>query len=274
MDLTDMGIPTGLSGLLSELTNWGVRIAGVLLALFLAWILGGALRRAINGTCARRGLDLTLSRFFANTARYTLLAAAGIGCLGVFGIETSSFAALIAAMGLAIGLAFQGTLSNFAAGAMLLIFRPFKVDDVIRAGGELGKVKEIELFTTELVTADNRRIIVPNSKIFGDTIENITYYPTRRVEVAVGAAYEADIRQTREVLLKAAKGLGGVLEDPAPEAFLSDLGDSSVNWKVRVWCNADDYWATVAGLTEAVKYAMDSAKIGIPFPQMDVHVQK
>src|SRR5690606_4489773 len=175
---------------------------------------------------------------------------------------------------LAVGLAFQGTLGNFAAGAMLLIFRPFKVGDVIRAGGEIGKVTEIELFTTELTTADNRRIIVPNGKIFGDTIENISHHETRRIEVSVGTDYAADTRRTRDILLEATGKVTTLLSDPAPVAVLAELGDSAVSWKVRAWCKSDDYWGALEALTEEVKLSLDAAKIGIPYPQLDVHLDK
>jgi small conductance mechanosensitive channel len=272
--VNDLSIPEGLEGLVTTGAQWGARIVGVLLVVLLAWTLAGAVRRSIVRACERRGLDATLGRFFANLSRYAILTGALLGCLGAFGIETTSFAALFAAMGLAIGLAFQGTLSNFAAGAMLLAFRPFKVGDVIRTNGEIGTVAELELFTTELTTADNRRLIIPNAKVFGDTIENITHHPTRRVEIPVGVSYSADLKRCRETLLAAATDVSGVLEEPAPQAFLSELGDSSVNWKVRAWCSTADFWRVHDALVEAIKARLDGASIEIPFPQMDVHVDK
>ncbi len=254
--------------------DWAVKVVGVLVALVVAWLVAAAIKRRIIVVTEARNLDPTLSRFAANIARYTLLAAAVLSCLGVFGIQTASFAAVLAALGLAIGLALQGTLGNFASGAMLLIFRPFKVGDVINAAGVIGKVTELELFTTELTTADNRRLIIPNGKIFGDTIENITHHPTRRVEIPVGVSYSADLKQCREVLVKAAGAVEGVLTDPAPTAFLNDLGDSSINWKVRVWCNTADFWGVHEALVLAIKTALDGARIEIPFPQLDVHADR
>lgn len=270
----DFEIPENLQGLASIAVSWGARIVGVLLVLIVAWAVAGAVKRSLMRACEKRGLDATLSRFFSNLARYAVIAGAVLGCLGVFGIETASFAALIAAMGLAVGLAFQGTLSNFAAGAMLLVFRPFKVGDFVRVAGEAGTVKELELFTTELSTPDNRRLIIPNSKVFGDTIENVTHHPTRRVDVPVGVSYSADLRRCREVLGSAVGDVPGVLDDPAPQVFLSDLGDSSVNWAVRVWANTGDYWKVHEALVQAVKARLDEAGIEIPFPQMDVHLDR
>ena len=197
-----------------------------------------------------------------------------ITCLGLFGIQTASFAAILAAAGFAVGMALQGTLGNFASGVMLLIFRPFKVGDVVSAAGQTGKVVEIDIFSTVFDTPDNRRIIIPNGSVFGGTIENISHHATRRVDVAVGTDYGADLSKTREVLNKAIAQTNKVLKDPASAVVLSDLGDSCINWSVRVWVDANDYWPVKDQLTESVKTALDQADIGIPFPQMDVHLDK
>ena len=187
-------------------------------------------------------IEKTLAIFLGKLAKWGLLVLAVIACLGVFGVETTSFAAVIGASALAIGLAFQGSLSSLAAGVMLLIFHPFKVDDVVVVAGQLGKVVSISLFTTEMDTFDNRRIILPNSGIFGANIENITFHPTRRVDVAVGVEYSADIDKTRQVLEAAAKALPGKLDEPEPAVVLLELGASSVDWSVRVWAKTEDYW--------------------------------
>jgi len=258
---------------LTELgTTWGLRVVGVLVALLIAKIIAGWFKRSIKHSLERRNFDATLTRFFANSASYAILGGAVIGCLGVFGIETASFAAVIAAGGLAVGLAFQGTLSNFAAGVMLIVFRPFKVGDVIRVAGLVGSVEELELFTTEMTTPDNRRLIVPNSAIFGATIENITHHETRRVDVPVGTDYSADVDATREVLEAMAPKIEGALSDPAPQIFLSGLGGSSVDWQVRVWCKTSDYWDVLQRTIRDTKAALDGANIGIPFPQTDIHL--
>ncbi len=252
--------------------TWGLRLIGVVATLVAAWLFakwaGKAVGRGLEGT----KLDETLRRFFTKAVRYVVLILAVIMCLGVFGIETASFAAVIAAAGLAIGLAFQGTLSNFAAGVMLLLFRPFKVGDFVSVAGVMGTVKEVAIFFTELATPDNRRVVVPNSKIFGDTIENITHHETRRVEVSVGVDYSAKVDATRKILEQAIERVPEALADPAPQVWLAELGASSVDWKVRAWAKTSDFGTVHQALTEAVKGALDEAGVGIPFPQMDVHL--
>ncbi len=263
-----------LDQLVGYATTWGVKIVGVLIGLVAAFWIAGWLRNRIQAALERKKFDPTLSRFFANMARYGVLTGAILGLLGVFGVQTASFAAVIAAAGLAIGLAFQGTLSNFAAGVMLLIFRPFKVGDLITVAGQTGFVEAIDLFTIEMKTVDNKMIIVPNKNVFGTTIENYTFHPIRRVDVPVGVEYGADIDRTVEVLHKAATSVKGVLEDPAHQIFLSELGASSVDYQVRVWCNTEDYWDVYQATIRAVKLHLDEAGLGIPFPQMDVHLDQ
>ena len=254
------------------ITQYATRVAGVLVLLFVGFIVASWAGRLTRRGCERSQIDLTLAKFFAKMVRWSILVLVVLACLGVFGVNTTSFAAVLAAAGLAVGLALQGSLSNFAAGVMLLIFRPFKVGDVVNVCGQIGKVNEIELFATTLDTPDNRRLILSNSAVFGSTIENITFHDTRRVDVAVGVDYSASIDQTRSVLEEAAKQVPDILNDPAPQILLSGLGDSAVDWQVRIWCNTADYWAVRENTTSAVKKALDNASIGIPFPQMDVHV--
>ena len=235
------------------LSTFVVRLAGVLVLLFGAWLVAAWTRRAATRGLERAGVDVTLQRFFAHLARYVVLTVAVLAALGIFGVETTSFAALIAAMGLAIGLAFQGSLSNFAAGVMLLTFRPFKAGDFIVAGGTAGTVNEIELFTTSLDTPDNRRLIVPNSTIFGGTIENISFHPVRRVDVSVGTAYAADVDRTRQVLEGVIAREEAKLADRTHQVVLGELGDSAVTWTLRVWVNAGDFWPVKERLTRNVK---------------------
>lgn len=265
-----------MQGLLSEstvalLTAYAIRVAGALLFLFAAWIVAGWIGRLVRQKLEKANFDLTLTKFFANISRTAIMLIAVLSCLGTFGVESTSFAAVLAAAGFAVGLAMQGTLSNFSAGVMLLVFRPFKAGDVVTVNGQTGKVDEIDLFTTRLDTPDNRRIIVPNSAVFGNTIENITYHPTRRVDVGVGTDYSADLAQTRDILSKLADAVPERLQDRDTQVALTDLGDSSINWQVRVWVNAGDYWPVKEALTRDIKNALDNAGIGIPFPQMDVH---
>ncbi len=252
--------------------TYGVRVIGVLIALYIAFKVAGWSKARIMASLDKRKFDSTLTRFFANMTRYAIIMGTVLGCMGVFGIETTSFAAVIGAAGLAVGLAFQGTLSNFSSGVMLLIFRPFNVGDVISVAGTVGAVQEIELFTTSMLSPDNRHFIVPNSAIFGATIENITRASTRRVDIPVGCAYSADIAQTRAVLERAAAAVPGRLDDPKPQVFLAGLGGSSVDWSVRVWCETGKYWDVYQASIEAVKKHLDEAGIGIPFPQQDVHL--
>ena len=264
-------ITTLLTDIIME---WGLKVIGVLVALTAAWILGGWSRRKLQALFRKRSFDPTLSSFFSNLVRYAILAGAVLGCLGVFGIQTASFAAVIAAAGLAVGLAFQGTLSNFAAGVMLLVFRPFRVGDLVKVNGELGIVKEIELFTTRLATLDNRLIIIPNSAVFGNKIENLTHYDTRRVDIPVGVEYSATVKETKEVLEKAALKVEKRLDEPAHQIFLKELGGSSVNWVVRVWCKNEDCGDGYQSANQESKKALDEAGLGIPFPQMDVHLDE
>ena len=246
----------------------------VLLVLIVAYFLGKFLGRAAGGFVSKR-IDQTLGKFVAKLIFYAILIFALLGILAKFGIGIASFAAVLAAAGFAVGLAFQGTLSNFAAGIMLLTFRPFKVGDVVKIGGELGVVDEIELFTVALDTFDKRRIIMPNSSIFGSTIENISHHPERRVDINVGVEYAADLDKTREVLAKACESLKDKMiegENRGYQVYLWELGDSAVAWIVRFWTAAPNYWAVREELTRAVKVHLDEAGLGIPFPQMDVHL--
>jgi small conductance mechanosensitive channel len=278
--------PSGFGDLVSKLSQgdmssetwilaWETIGQPVLLAIvliILVLFVAGWIRRMTTKACQRANVEVTLSRFLGNMVRYLVLFAGGIAILGTLGVETTSFAAVLAAAGFAVGMALSGMLGNVAAGVMLLFFRPFKVDDVVNAGGVTGKIVEIGLFTTAFDTPDNRRIIVPNGAIFGGTIENVSHHDTRRVAVSVGTDYGADVDKTREILLAAAKGCSDVLTDPEPGVVLTGLGGSSIDWSVRVWVDASDFWGVSDQLTRDVKYALDNAGIGIPYPQMDVHI--
>lgn len=251
--------------------TYGIPAVKALVVLLGAWVLAGWVKRGLTKALTKAKVEVTLSKFLGNVARWAVLLIAGVSVLGVLGIETTSFAAVLAAMGFAVGLALSGSLGNLAAGVMLLLFRPFKVGDVITTSGVTGAVDEIELFSTTLTTPDNRRFIMPNGSVFNTTIENLTTNPTRRVEVSVGVAYDADIDATRAALEASLQGIGGVLADPAPAVYLDSLGDSAVAWKVRAWVKTGDFWAVRERMTAAVKQALDQRGIEIPFPQMVVH---
>ena len=258
--------------LIPVLVPWAGKILGVLVALIIAKIVAGWISRLVTAAMTKAKLDVTLTKFSGNMTRYLVLTVAVIGCLGVFGIETTSFAAVLGAAGFAIGLAFQGTLSNFSSGVMLLVFRPFNVGDVVNVAGCTGKINEIQLFTVTMDTPDKRRMIIPNSSIFGSTIENITFHPVRRVDVGVGADYSADIDETRKVLEAAVASVENVEADPAPAVVLGGLGGSSVDWTVRAWAHNDNFWGVKEALTRAIKVELDKAEIGIPYQTVDVNI--
>jgi small conductance mechanosensitive channel len=190
------------------------------------------------------------------------------------GIETTSFIAILGAAGLAIGLALQGSLSNFASGVLIIMLRPFKSGDYIEAAGKSGSVEKIEIFATELRTPDNKVVIVPNSSIMSGAITNYSREATRRIDLVIGVDYDADLKQAKQVLQSVLEADDRILKDPAYTVAVSELADSSVNFVVRPWVKTPDYWAVYFDLMENIKLALDEANINIPYPQMDVHVQK
>lgn len=253
-------------------TQVGLPVVKAIILIIVILLVAGWAKKLVTAAASKARVEITLSKFFGNMARWAVLILGAIAILQTFGVNTTSFAAVVAAMGFAVGMAMSGTLGNFSSGVMLLIFRPFKVGDVVNIGGTIGKVDEIELFSTTLDTADLRRIIVPNGSIFGATIENITHHSKRRVDVAVGTEYSADLDEVRRVLTEAATAVEGRLPDEPPVVYLLELGASSIDWSVRVWAPTGDYWAVRERLTHDVKVALDKAGIGIPFPQRDVNV--
>ncbi len=254
--------------------QYGLPALGAIVLLIVGWIVAGIIGRIAGRGLRKARVDETLCRFLSKLVRWGILVLVLLACIGMFGVNVTSFAAVIAAAGFAIGLAFQGTLSSFSSGAMLLIFRPFKVGDYITAAGQSGTVFEIGLFSTLLNTPDNKRIIIPNSSVFGNVIENYSFNPTRRVDVSVGTSYDADLDQAREILLAAGNAMEHKLDDPAPAVLLQEMGASSINWSVRVWVPSSQFWPTKDALTREIKYRLDAADIGIPYPQMDVYFPK
>ncbi len=256
------------------ITDIGIKVLGVLLIFAMTWILAKIAKKAADRTLKKHKVDITLTNFIENALYWLILLLGGLSSLSIFGVQTTSFAAVIGAAGLAIGLAFQGTLSNLAAGMMLLIFRPFKAGQVVSVAGKTGKVNTIGLFATDIDTPQNIRIIIPNKSVFGSTIENFGYHETRRADVSVGTDYGADLAETRKVLQSAIDSVELKLEDGAHQVFLSGLGDSSIDWQVRVWAKSENYIKVLEATTVAVKVKLDEAGIGIPYPQMDVHMDK
>lgn len=261
---------------LTELGMISLLPAIVVLAILLGFYLAAKYTTRFVAKIVRGRIDETLGRFIEKLIYRSMIGAGILFVLNYFGFKSTSFAAVLAALGFAIGLAFQGTLSNFASGVLLMVFRPFKVGDLVVAGGVNAKVYEIDLFTTVVDTPDNRRLIIPNSAIAGHTIENVTYHAERRVEVPVGVAYSADMDETRAALLQAIAAIADVTietEERQPQVLLIGFGASAVDWVVRVWTPTRDFSATRDRLVYAIKKQLDSASIAIAFPQLDVHVE-
>jgi small conductance mechanosensitive channel len=253
-------------------TIYGIKVIAAI-AIFIVgrWIAKG-FRKLVRNVMGRRNIDQTIIGFVANLTYVLLLTFVVVAALGQLGIQTTSFIAILGAAGLAIGLALQGSLANFAAGFLMIIFRPFKVGDLIEGAGTTGTVEEIQIFTTQLKTPDNKTVIVPNSKMTADNITNYTAKGTRRVDMIVGIGYESDIDKAREIMEELAANDDRVLKDPATTIAVVELADSSVNFVFRPWVNASDYWNVWFDLTEQVKKRFDEAGISIPFPQRDIHV--
>lgn len=214
----------------------------------------------------KRGIDITLQKFLGNLGSWILKILLFITVISQLGVATTSFAAIIAAAGLAIGLALQGSLGNFAGGVLIMIFKPFKIGDLIEAQGEIGVVKEIEIFTTKLTGLSNKEIIIPNGSLSNGNIVNYTTEGTRRVDLVFGVSYDADIKKTKEVLMKILTSNEKVLKDPKPSVTVLELADSSVNFAVRPWCNTEHYWDVFFDTTEQTKIELDKAGIEIPYP--------
>jgi small conductance mechanosensitive channel len=256
------------------ITQWGLRVIGAVLLLVVGRWIAKRIRRGVQSMLNRAEFDPTLVPFLSAMAYWLALAVVVIAVLNAFGVQTASLVAVLGAAGLAIGLALQGTLSNLAAGVMLLVFRPFKVGDFIDAGGTAGTVQEIGLFSTRLHTPDNIRIIVPNSGVFGGTIKNFSANDTRRIDLVMGISYGDDIGVARDTMLQVLNEESRVLKDPEPVVEVAELADSSVNLVVRPWVATEDYWAVRFHLTRVLKERLEAAGCNIPFPQRDVHLFK
>lgn len=253
--------------------TYGLNVLGAIVILVIGLIFAGWAQRTTRKALSKvNRLDETLRVFFASIVKYLIIILVILAVLNQFGVQTTSLIALVGAAGLAIGLAVQGTLSNVAAGVMLLIFRPFKVGDYIDAGGQAGTVRELGLFLTELNTPDNVRISVPNGSIWGSAIKNYSFNPTRRVDLLVGIAYEDDIDKAMASISAVITGDERTHKDPEPMIAVSELADSSVNLVVRIWCDAGNYWPLRFDMTKAIKERLDADGITIPFPQRDVHI--
>ena len=248
-------------------------IAAIAVFVIGRWV-ARAVTRAVQRALAKAETDPTLVGFIKNVTYGGLMALVVIAAAGQLGVQTTSFIAVLGAAGLAVGLALQGSLANFAAGVLMIIFRPFKAGDFVEAGGVAGVVEEIELFTTKLRTPDNKTVIIPNGQVTAGSITNYSARDTRRVDMVFGIGYGDDIDKAKRIIREVLDADARVLKDPEPTVGLVELGDSSVNFAVRPWVNSDDYWNVYFDIHEAMKKRFDAEGISIPFPQRDVHIHQ
>jgi len=278
VDVTEM-IPTSVdqvSQLWTQVQDvvavWGLKVIAALAIFIIGRWIAMMVRSGVRSMMEKSGADPIIIGFVTSISYIALLAFVVIAALGQLGIQTTSFIAILGAAGLAVGLALQGSLANFAAGFLMIIFRPFKVGDFIEGAGVAGVVEAIQIFTTTLKTGDNKTIIIPNAKLAGDNITNYSAKETRRVDMTVGVAYDANLSKVKDVLIDIISKESRIHADPAPQVAVAELADSSVNFVVRVWTNTADYWGVKFDFTETIKNRFDEEGIGIPFPQRDIHI--
>jgi small conductance mechanosensitive channel len=258
--------------LVTLVSTWGLQVLGAVAVLVIGRIAAGMVRRGVTRSLERARTDSTLVPFFASMAYYLVLSVVLIAVLSLFGIQTTSLIAVLGAAGLAVGLALQGTLSNFAAGVMLLIFRPFRAGDYVEAAGTAGSVVEVGLFNCTLNTPDNVRIVVPNAEIYGGIIKNYAANDTRRNDLVLGISYGDDIGRAIDIARRVLADDARVLKEPEAVVAVGNLGDSSVDIVVRPWCRKEDYWPLRFDLQRRLKEEIEAAGCTIPFPQRDVHL--
>lgn len=252
--------------------EYAPKLALAIMTLIIGLFIIGLLAKLFEKALVASKTDETLIPFLSSLVTWILKILLFISVASMVGIATTSFVAIIGAAGLAVGLALQGSLANFAGGVLLLIFRPYKVGDLIESQGQLGIVKEIQIFNTILTTFQNKTLILPNAAVSSNAITNVTANGTIRVDMTIGISYESNIDQAREVILNTLAKNDKVLKDPSSVVGVDDLADSSVNLLVMPWCNTEDYWDVYFGVREDIKKALDAANITIPFPQRDVHL--
>jgi small conductance mechanosensitive channel len=256
----------------SWISAYSLNIIGAILIFIVGKWLSRRIANILSKLLVKNNVDQTLVNFLANLTYYSLLVLVIVAAAGRLGINTTSFLTIIGAAGLAVGLALKDSLSNFAAGVMLVLFKPFAIGDVVSVAGITAKVENINIFNTNFCSPDNQLIIVPNNKIISDIITNINAKDTRRIDLVVGISYSDDMAKTREILAGLAKEDSRVLADPEPTVAVAELADSSVNLVFRPWVKTADYWDVRFDLTEKIKNTLDEAGISIPFPQQDVHL--
>jgi len=254
--------------------DFAINLATAAVIFYVGRMLVRLLTRGIRTVMERQEVDKTLITFVSNLVNMVLLMVVIIAAIGALGVQTTSFIAVLGAAGLAIGLALQGSLSNFAAGVLIVFFRPYKVGDWVEAAGIAGSVEEVQILTTVLKTGDNKRVIVPNAQIMNSVITNYSANDTRRVDMVVGVSYSDDLDKVRDAVQEIIAADQRILDEPACTIAVSELADSSVNFVVRPWVQTSDYWSVKFDLTEAIKKRFDKDGISIPFPQRDVHLHK
>lgn len=255
-------------------TQYGLSVLGALIILVVGYYLSKKVPLLLRRLMDRHGIDPTVSGFLSRIAKFAILIFTVLLVLAQFGVQTASLIAVLGAAGIAVGLALQGTLSNVAGGVMLLIFRPLKVGQYVEVAGHGGTVKDVSLFTTELATPDNVQVIIPNASVWGNSIRNYSFHPSRRMDLLIGISYMDDIDKARGIIQQLVVADDRSHKDPAPVIEVADLADNSVNLTVRVWCDNGNFWALKFALTKAIKQAFDAEGITIPYPQRTVHVVK
>ena len=262
-----------LEKIISYILEYGIPvIKAIAIWIIGSWVIKKIIRQ-VDNLMEKKAYDKSLRKFLSNLCSWALKILLVVTILGTLGVETTSFAAILASAGLAIGLALQGSLANFAGGVLIMIFKPFKIGDLIEAQGELGVVKEIEIFTTKLNTPENKEVIIPNGILSNGNIINYSTEGKLRVDLTIGVGYDEDIKNAKAVLLKALTDNPKVLKDPAPTVNVSELAESSVNFAVRPWATTADYWDVYFGTLENCKIALDAAGIEIPYPH-SVEIEK
>jgi len=262
--------------ILVKLQEWvalyGLKLVAAIVILILGRFIAGLLKKLINKMMTKHNVEKTLTSFVSSISYVAMITFVVIAAIGQLGVQTASFVAVLGAAGLAVGLALQGSLSNFAAGVLMIIFKPFKVGDFVEAGGAAGVVDEVGIFTTIVKTPDNKKIIIPNAKVTGDNITNYSANDIRRVDIVAGVSFGDDIDKVRKVLAEIQAEDERILKDPAPMIGLVELADSSVNFTVRSWVKTENYWNVFFDTQEKIKKRFDAEEISIPFPQQDVHI--
>ncbi|EJL6631225.1 small-conductance mechanosensitive channel MscS [Vibrio cholerae] len=256
------------------LIQYGVNVISAILILFIGNLVVKGVAGSVANVLKKKEMDKAVVDFIHGLVRYTLFIIVLIAALSRIGVQTASVVAVIGAAGLAVGLALQGSLSNFAAGVLIVAFRPFKSGDYVEIGGVAGSVDSIQIFQTVLKSPDNKMVVVPNSAVIGGAITNYSRHETRRVDMVIGVSYKSDLQKTKRVLRETLEKDPRILKDPDMTIGVLTLADSSINFVVRPWCKTSDYWAVYFDSMQAIKEALDANGIEIPFPQVDVHLNK